>query len=80
MDDLAEWNPLLKEHPRRGLRGYILCGEKDSSIPKGNIHKLVEKLKHAGIACRLDILPDLGHDYDPGYEPAILNALEYLVS
>lgn len=80
MDDLAEWSPLLKDHPRRGLRGYILCGEKDHSIPMGNIRKFVDKLKHAGITCRLEILPDLQHDYAPGYEPAILRALEYLNS
>jgi predicted esterase len=80
IDDLAEWNPLLKGRPLSGLRGYILCGEKDSLIQLDNIRKLVEKLKHAGLACQLEILPELGHDYAPGYEPAILKALEFLVS
>jgi predicted esterase len=80
MDDLAEWNPLLKEHPRPGLRGFILCGEQDSLIRHVNIRKLVDKLKHAGLDCRLEILPGLGHDYDPGYEPAIREALEFLAS
>jgi len=78
MDDLAKWEPLLKDQARRGLRGYILSGEADSSIPHENIHRLVEKLKAAGIPCQLETVPGEGHDYSPSFDAAILRALEYL--
>jgi predicted esterase len=80
MDDLAEWNPLIKNPARHGLRGYFIHGEKDSSIPRENIRRLVEKLIAAGIACKLEILPDQGHDYTPVYDDAILRALDFLNS
>jgi predicted esterase len=78
MDDLAEWSPLIKGAAQRSLRGYILFGNKDKSIPHGNIRKLADKLNTAGIACELEILPDQGHDYTTVYDAAILRALDYL--
>lgn len=78
MDDLAEWGPLLKNRAERSLRGYILLGEKDHSIPQENIHQLADQLESAGIACQIETLSGEGHDYSPGYDAAILRALEYL--
>lgn len=78
MDDLAEWSPLLKDRSEHSLRGYILLGEKDRSIPQENIHRLAEKFKAAGIACQIETLAGEGHDYSPSYDAAILRALEFL--
>jgi predicted esterase len=78
MDDLAEWNPLIKDAAQRGLRGYFIFGERDASIPQENIHKLAEKLKATGIACKLETIPGQGHDYSPDYDAAILRGLDFL--
>lgn len=78
MDNLAEWEPTLQAYNRRGLRGYILIGEKDASIPHDHSRQLVRMLNSVGVSCELESLPDLGHDYAPGYDAAILRALQYL--
>jgi predicted esterase len=78
MDDLAEWSYLLESPAHPGLRGYFVIGERDSSISQENIHILMEKLNATGVACKLETLPDLGHDYSPGYDAAILRALDFL--
>jgi pimeloyl-ACP methyl ester carboxylesterase len=83
MDDLAEWESLLRgytlrENTTRGLRGYVLVGEKDRSIPHDHIKKLVKQLNNAGIQCKLESLPDAAHDYSPAYDAAILRALMFL--
>lgn len=78
MDDLAEWGNLIEAPAQRDLRGYFIIGERDSSIPQENIRRLAEQLNATGVACKLETLPDLGHDYSPGYDAAILRALDYL--
>ncbi|OGO34500.1 MAG: hypothetical protein A2W35_05720 [Chloroflexi bacterium RBG_16_57_11] len=78
MDDLAEWEPLLRARTPRSLRGYVLVGEKDRSIPHDYIKKLVKQMNSAGIQCKLESLPEVAHDYTPAYDAAILLALKYL--
>ena len=83
MDDLAEWEPVLRDYALReftprGLRGYVLMGEKDRSIPHEHIKRLVKQLNSAGIQCMLESLPEAAHDYSPAYDAAILRALKFL--
>jgi predicted esterase len=91
MDDLAEWEPLLRERPavptpgaRRspaaaGLRGYIITGAEDDSIPHKNIRRLVDRLNRAGIPSKLETIPGVGHDYADAYQPAILRGLQFVL-
>jgi predicted esterase len=83
MDDLAEWEPLLRDytlrdHTSRGLRGYVLVGEQDQTISQDHIKKLVKQLNGAGIPCELESLPYQAHDYTPAYDDAILRALKFI--
>ena len=88
MDNLAEWEPVMRDYTHRDLaqpdltpgrlRGYILVGEQDHSIPHNHIKKLVKQLSSAGIQCKLESLPEATHDYTPAYDAAILRALRYL--
>jgi pimeloyl-ACP methyl ester carboxylesterase len=88
MDDLAEWEPLLRKYSLRetsqgernpgDLRAYIITGEKDHSIPHDHIKKLVKQMNSAGIQCKLESLPEASHDYTPAYDAAILRALKFL--
>jgi pimeloyl-ACP methyl ester carboxylesterase len=87
MDDLAEWEPLLHQHSRGDrsqgetkaeMRGYVVVGEKDTSIPHERIKKLVKQMNVAGIQCKLESLPGEGHDYSAAFDEAILRALKYL--
>jgi len=78
MDNLEQWQPLLREQETSELRGYIITGEGDESIPQDNIQTLVEWLNLAGIQCGFESVPGVEHDYTPEYDPAILRGLEYI--
>lgn len=78
MDDLEEWQSLLEAGIPPGLRGYIIVGKDDASIPHENIHKLTDNLNLSGVECILETIPGLEHEFDPEYTPAIVRALEFL--
>lgn len=79
MDDLSEWEPLLHENAAlEQLRGYFIVGEKDDTIPQDNVRRLAEMLAEAGVACRLEVVEGVGHDFEAAYEPAVLRALQYI--
>ncbi|MFM8320419.1 MAG: alpha/beta hydrolase [Chloroflexota bacterium] len=87
MDNLAEWENLLRERLAEGpaeartreLRGYIITGEDDGSIPHENIDTLVSWLNRAGIRCGIETVAGVEHDYTPEYDPAILRGLNFLM-
>ena len=68
MNDLDEWQPLIDQAAGRDLKGVILMGEADDTIPQENIRLLVERLNAAGISTRLQTFPDLEHDYPEAFE------------
>lgn len=78
LDELDEWQPLLDAGLPPLLRGCVIIGKEDVSIPHENIRALVKRLNHAGASCELEILPGLGHEHDPEYNPAFLRALASL--
>ncbi len=79
IDNLEQWQPLLREHTPTSLRGYIIAGEQDLSIPHENIETLVEWLNRAGISCELEIVPGLEHDHTPEYDPAVQRGLNFIM-
>lgn len=80
LDDLDEWQPLLDAGLPSTLRGCVIIGKEDPFIPHENIRALVERLNQAGAHCELEVLPGLGHEPDPEYNPALLRALASLTS
>jgi len=81
-DDLDEWAPLLRaaaeDERLAGLRGAVVIGKEDATIPHENIHRLVEQLNEAGIETFLEVVPDVGHEHELEYDPAILRALAFI--
>jgi pimeloyl-ACP methyl ester carboxylesterase len=71
IDDPEEWLPEIREAKGRNLRGYILVGEHDRTIPHDQIKRMVKLLNDNGIPCELEIIPGLRHAYPS-------NTLEYL--
>jgi dienelactone hydrolase len=84
MDNPEEWEPLLRANPggnsiaAGGLRGAIIIGKEDASIPHENIRRLADRLNEQGVSCRLEIVPGVAHDHTPEYDPAILRGLEFI--
>jgi predicted esterase len=78
MDDLSNWQPVINNYSGGDLRGYILAGQEDTSIPHDNIEALAEMFNLAGIPVDLEEIPHAGHDFSPEYEAAILRALAFV--
>lgn len=74
----AEWIELLRESPPVGMRGYILTGELDETIPQESIKNMVEIFNENGIRTELEIVPGVECDFSPEYEAAILRGLNFL--
>ena len=77
-EDLSEWERLLSENDRSGLRGYFLTGELDLSIDQGKLAILVDTFSQAGIETELEILAAADQAYQPDYDAAIARALNFL--
>lgn len=78
MDELENWQALLDEKPNSRLRGYLVIGTQDPSIPQRNIHKFAELCNSRGIKCQVEELPGVGHEYTPAYDEALLRGLAYI--
>lgn len=80
LTDPNEWMPLLDRDAPVGLRGYILIGEKDTSVNIESLQIFITQLEQANIPCRLEIIPSAGRHYDPGYDSAVLRALDFITA
>lgn len=78
MDDLAKWAPSIERAKDKNLRGVILMGLADETIPQDNIRALVKTLNEAGVACELKTYPDLKHEYPPDFEVVLQDAIKFI--
>jgi predicted esterase len=78
MDDLTKWEPFIEQAKDKGLRGVILMGLADETIPQDNIRKLVKTLNENGVACDLKTYPDLEHEYPEDFDEFLPEALKYI--
>lgn len=70
------WAPLIAQAQGRGLRGYLVAGERDPSF--GPITALAGMLNAGGVPCLFETVPDHGHTFPPGFDarlPGILRAV-----
>jgi predicted esterase len=79
MDDLSLWEPFIEQAKDKGLRGIILMGLADATIPQDNIRTLVKTLNENGIACDLKTYPDLEHEYPDDFDEFLQEALKYIL-
>lgn len=79
-DAPEEFEKALVSAKERGLRAYFIVGEKDTDIEQDAIKAFSEKMKAAGIACELEMVPGATHDHHPGFDAALLRALKFVNS
>ncbi len=68
-----EWTPLLDSSRARGLRGYVITGEKDMGYAEAQ--SFAALLRAHGIACELEAHPGLGHDFPSDFDQSLTRAL-----
>ncbi len=79
LPELGEFRPLIEARRGSALRGYILFGKKDDSIPHDSIYLLAEMLKSHDIACQVEAHPEAGHEFPPDFEHRLSKALDFVV-
>jgi dienelactone hydrolase len=72
------WAPLIEKAKDRGLRGYVMFGEADDSIPHDGIRRIVEMLNEGGIPTKLEIIPGIAHVYPADFAPYARRALKFI--
>lgn len=78
MDNIERWAPLIREAKDSGLRGAVITGLADTTIPQENVRALVTALNAAGIPTHHEEHIDLAHDYPPNFEERLQHALEFI--
>ncbi len=79
MDDLEKWRPFIEKSKNKGLRGVILMGLADDTIPQNNIQQLVNIFNENDIPCELKTYPDLKHEYPEDFEAALQESLKFIL-
>ena len=79
MDNPDDWSDLAQAYSGDKLSVTLIYGTADTSIPQANIPVLAEILQNAGIRCELEILPGVGHEYEPAYIAPFLRGLNFII-
>ena len=70
--------PILEKNSPYDLRAYIVAGARDRYCHKV-AQQLAKMLPNYGIACKLDVYPDLEHQFPLDFERKLPEALDFVV-
>ena len=71
-----DWEPLLADSAQQGKRGVVITGEKDWALQA--TQTAVETMHTAGLEVRLEVVPNLGHDYPTDMKKRLKGGLEFV--
>jgi predicted esterase len=69
--------PLMQPAAARGLRGWILGGEREPSLE--HVERLHRELILHGLACQLDVVPALGHEFPDDFPTRLASAIHFVL-
>ncbi len=75
--DSARVRAALAEASARGMRLYLVVGEKDQYFDRAR--RFYETAKAAGMAVHLEVRPGLGHELPNDFDRTLVAGLEFLV-
>jgi predicted esterase len=73
----AELDEAVAIAARRGVRGWLLTGERDDG--RAAAEALHEKLVGAGVECRLEIVPGMEHDIPDDFEARLPERIDFVL-
>lgn len=76
--NIQELEPLIPSAAARGVRGWILTGERDYS--RHHVERLHEALIDGGLECRLEVIAGLGHDFPDEFDARLLEAIAFVLA
>jgi poly(3-hydroxybutyrate) depolymerase len=78
ISDPAIWEPICRVDARRGLRGVIIAGERDSFASAGAVI-LRSLLERGNVPCRLHLYPEMGHVYPQDFKDVLREGLTFIL-
>jgi predicted esterase len=72
------WSPYINRGKDRGLRGVILQGAEDFTVPLENVEVIVDKLNQAGIETGLVMVPGTAHVLPEGMDELLEQAFGFI--
>jgi acetyl esterase/lipase len=78
IDEPEKLIPLSEASREKSLRGYLIVGDQDTRCYEPTL-RLAAFLKEQGIACELEVHPDVEHWFPPDFERSLRRALEFII-
>jgi hypothetical protein len=77
-EDLEPLLPLMEPAAARGLRAWILAGERERGLEL--IKRLAHELTSRGVPCKLDVVPDIGHEFPEDFGTRLQSGLSFVLA
>ena len=78
LPELKEWEPMFGILKEKGIKVYIICGDKDEISLESTL-QLAELLKEKGIEYILHIVDGMGHSYPDNFERYLEEAISFIL-
>lgn len=78
-DKQEEWQPQIATLAARGVRVYLLIGDKDDGCYPGTV-RFAEMLRAANVPCEMKVYPGMGHIYPPDFDEMLITALKFITA
>jgi len=80
LPEIDVWEPLLVKLRNKGIRGHVICGDKDADCFESS-NRFAKMLDRAGVVSRYDIAKGMDHDFPDDFKqnlPRFINDLKEL--
>jgi predicted esterase len=77
LPEIDEWAPLLDKIREKGIKGYVVCGDKDDDCYECT-RRFTDLLNSKKITYELKIFKGLDHDYPDNFNEILRNAIEFI--
>jgi len=77
LPEIDEWTPLLDKIREKGIKGYVVCGDKDNDC-YGCTGRLIDLLSSKNIPHESKIFKGLDHDYPDNFNEILSKAIDFI--
>ena len=77
LPEIDEWLPLLDKIREKGIKGYVVCGDKDNDCYECT-RRFADLLSTKKNSYKLKIFKGLDHDYPDNFNEILLKAIEFI--
>jgi len=77
LPEIDEWAPLLDKIREKGIKGYVVCGDKDDDCYECN-RRFIDLLSSKKISYEFKIFKGLDHDYPDNFREILPKAIEFI--